>query len=285
MIRFAQADHVPSITIAAFRLSIASMLMTPAMIRQRSWKDYATLSNRQLLLIVLSGLLLGVHFATWVTSLEYTSVVSSVVLVTTTPLWVALVAPILIKERSNFLTWVGILVAFVGVVLISLSTVSKPSGDNTLLGNMLALLGAITVAGYIIIGRYVRAQLPLLSYLWLVYGTAAVALIVCTVISGDQLFGFSARAYILLVGLGVIPQLIGHSAANYAVRHLPASVVSTSTLGEPIGSAVLAVIFLGEWPDRTQLIGSALILIGILIGTVLFEMIRSNNKALDPAKL
>ncbi|GAB4478347.1 MAG: DMT family transporter [Anaerolineae bacterium] len=261
-IRLAQAEGVSSIVIAAYRLAVATLVLTVPAMRRRVWVEYAKLDKRAVGLLLLSGILLGLHFATWVSSLALTSVISSVVLVTTTPLWIALASPLLLGERTAPLTWAGIAAAITGGIIVGLADRSGMAGGS-LWGNGLALAGAILAAGYLMIGRNVRHRLDLLAYLWVVYGTAAILLLGWALFAGMPLWGYTPVAVVLMIALGLIPQLIGHTAANYVVRHLSASFVAVATLGEPVGSAVLAMIFLQEWPSALQLAGSALILGGI----------------------
>ncbi|MGF1507479.1 MAG: DMT family transporter [Anaerolineae bacterium] len=270
MIRAALAESVPPIVVAASRLLIATAALTFPLVQKRALKEYATLSGTQISLLVASGVLLGLHFASWITSLAFTSVASSVVLVTTTPLWIALISPLFLGERTPAWTWVGIGVAILGGSVIGLESVSGGLGGSFRC-EVLALLGAVFAAGYLMIGRRVRDDLPLIAYLWLVYGTAALALTAAALASGASFFGYSVTAYLALIGLGLIPQLIGHSAANYAVRHLSATLVSITILGEPIGATLLALIILGEAPTLPQLIGGGLILTGIVIAAVMEE--------------
>lgn len=266
-IRLAQALGVPSLVIAAYRLSIGTLLMSAVAVPKRAWEDYAKLGPGQIALIGASGLLLGLHFAAWITSLDHTSVVNSVTLVSTTPLWVGLLSPLLLREATPRLTWLGMLFAIAGGVVIALAG-GTGADRMTIWGNLLALAGAWLMAGYLMIGRGVRARLQLVSYLWLVYGSAAVLLVIWSAVGGLPLFGYSRRAWLLMLALGLIPQFIGHSVANYAVRHVSASLVAVSTLGEPIGSTVLAMLFLGEWPGVLQLIGGSLILAGIVLASL-----------------
>ncbi len=263
MIRAAQGEGAPSLVIAAYRLTVATLILTFPALRQQAWREYATLGWREMCLLLLSGLLLGLHFATWITSLEHTSVISSVVLVTTTPLWIGLISPLVLGERTSGSTWIGMGIAMAGGIIIGLADDSHAAGRIPLLGDVLALAGALFAAGYMLIGRRVRSQLRLTAYLWLVYGTAAAVLIFFALMARQPLTGYSRLAAALMIALGLVPQLIGHSAANYALRHLPASVVGVTVLGEPIGSTLLAVAILGELPSSLQIVGAVVILIGI----------------------
>ncbi len=269
-VRLAQRDGVPSLVIAAYRLSLATVVLSIPAASQRVWTDYAKLDRLTLGLLVVSGALLGMHFATWISSLAQTSVLSSVVLVSSTPVWIGLASPIVLKEQTSGLTWTGIAIALFGSLVIGLVDLGS-SVIQARWGDLLALLGAMFAAAYLMIGRSVRSRLPLTAYVWVVYGTAALLLLGWVWVAGLPVTGYQPRAYLWLVMLALIPQLIGHTAANYSVRHLPATLVGISTLGEPIGSTVLALIVLDQIPQRLQLIGGILILIGIALASMLKE--------------
>lgn len=277
-IRFAQQE-VPSIIIAAYRLAIAAAILGfPALLRYR--RHFRALGRRDLLLIVGAGVFLALHFAAWITSLEYTSVVNSVVLVTTTPLWVALLSPLFLKESIGWLTAAGLGVALVGGIIIGVgdacqltSTGLDCAGSqqflagSSLLGNFLALFGAWMAAGYLMVGRSIRGKLPLVNYVFLVYGTGALVLIAMGLAGGYPFFGYSPQAMTWLVALAVIPQLVGHSIFNWTLAFLPASFVAITLLGEPIGSTILAFVLLDEAPTALNLIGAILILTGIVLAS------------------
>jgi len=275
LIRVAQRD-APSITIAALRLAFATLLLAPyTLTRHRA--ELRRLELRELLLAALSGAFLSIHFATWITSLKYTSVASSVVLVSTGPLWVALLSPLFLGERLHKGTLVGLALAIAGGIAIagagacSLSggikcvDLAAPSTQSTLRGDFLALAGAWAVSGYLIIGRRLRATMSLSPYIFLVYGFAALGLLAATVVTRSQLLDLPPRAYGWILLLAVVPQLIGHSTYNWALRYLPAAFVAITTLGEPVGSAILAYFLLGESPGSLVLIGGVLILAGIFL--------------------
>ncbi|MEX2143925.1 MAG: DMT family transporter [Anaerolineales bacterium] len=279
LIRFAQVE-VSSLVIAAYRMGLAGLLLVPMAVPRHAG-ELRRLTRSELALAALAGLLLALHFATWILSLEFTSVASSVVLVTTNPLWVALLAPWLLKERLAPGFLIGLLVALVGGTVVALSdSCTQASGGlqcpplgeflrgEAFFGDLLALMGAWAGAGYILIGRRLRPTLSLTPYVFLVYGMAAVVLIGMVAASGLPVFGFSGEIYIYLLLLALLPQLIGHSSFNWALAHLPASYVSIGLLGEPVGSTILAFFVLGEVPGWLKLAGAALILLGILIATL-----------------
>jgi len=276
-IRFAQAEGVPSIVIAAARLTIASLVLAPfALTRYRS--ELRALSRREWTLGLLSGLFLAFHFASWITSLELTTVASSVVLVTTTPLWVALLSPLVLREKITPMIIIGMLLALAGGGIVAVSDsctlaagrLSCPSVGEFLrgsafLGNFLAVFGAWMAAGYILIGRRLRAKMSLVPYIFVVYGMAAVVLLAVMFGAGKSPVGYPPLAYLWFVLLALVPQLLGHTSFNWALRYLPASFVSVTLLGEPIGSTILAVLFLQEAPGWLKIGGAVLILVGIYL--------------------
>jgi drug/metabolite transporter (DMT)-like permease len=275
-IRQAQND-VPSLVIAAYRLTIATIVLVPiAFMRHRT--ELRLRKRWEISLALLSGLFLALHFAAWITSLEYTTVASSVVLVSTTPLWVALLSPITVKEPLTRSILIGMVLVILGSIVIGLSdsctfnsgTLSCPSLHNLVtgeafLGDLLALVGAWMAAGYVLIGRKLRTQMSLVPYIFLVYGVAAVILIIIMTLFGYSPWGYPPQAYLWLVLLAIIPQLLGHSTFNWALGYLPASLVAITLMGEPIGSTILAIIFLQETPTVTKIFGAILILIGIYV--------------------
>ncbi|PWB53506.1 MAG: hypothetical protein C3F13_08815 [Anaerolineales bacterium] len=275
-IRFAQQE-ASSLVIAAWRLTIASLILVPvAATRQK--RELTSLKRPELLLALLSGIFLALHFATWITSLQYTTVASSVVLVSTIPLWVALLSPFTIKEPITRAVWIGLILALVGGAVVAVSdsctisagSIACPSLINFMqgkafLGDMLAICGAIAGAGYLLIGRKLRAKMSLVGYISLVYGMAAVVLVIIMLSAGEKAFGYSPQIYLWLILLAVIPQLIGHSTFNWALGYLSAAFVSITLLGEPIGSTILAYFILDEKPTSLKLLGGGLILVGIYI--------------------
>jgi drug/metabolite transporter (DMT)-like permease len=209
-----------------------------------------------------------------------TSVASSVVLVTTTPLWVALFAPLVLREPFSRRILLGMLVALAGGVIVGLSencvlstggVACASFGDllegGAFPGNFLALVGAWTAAFYIMAGRRMRSSLSLVGYTFVVYGSAAVVLLLMVLVSGQSLVGYPAETYGIFLLLALVPQLLGHSSFNWALRYLPAAFVSVALLGEPVGAILLTMLFLGEIPALLELVGGVLILGGIFIAS------------------
>lgn len=282
MIRFAQGAGMPSLSIAAGRLAIAALILTP-LAWARVGPELRALSRRDLLLALGSGAFLAMHFASWISSLAYTSVASSAALVSTSPLWVGLASLLIFRERLGWQTMAGIGATLLGTLLIILS---DSGGDlaalgralvgdaadaetaNATFGNMLALLGAATATGYLLIGRDLRRRLSVLAYIYVVYSTAAVILVLWALLAGQSFLGYPPFVYLLLIGLAVGPQLLGHTAFNYALSALSATFVAVAILGEPVGSALLALVFFGERFAPLQLAGFALLLAGIFIASL-----------------
>lgn len=268
LIRFAQGD-APSLVIAAGRTTIASLLLLPFCLGWRR-AELRRMSRTEWRLALLAGALLGVHFASWISSLAYTTVASSTVLVTTSPLWVGIASPFLLKEKMSRSLVTGIALALVGSAIIALWDVggSGGSGSRPLLGNFLALVGAWMAAIYLIIGRRLRAHLSLLTYTTVVYGTAALFLLAAVILSGYPLIGYEPRTLALFLLMALGPQLLGHSSFNWALAFLPASYVAVTLVSEPIGSSLLAYLFFQEKPGTGVWIGGSLIILGLLAASL-----------------
>ncbi|NWF63360.1 MAG: DMT family transporter [Chloroflexi bacterium] len=275
-IRFAQADNAPSLVIAALRIAFATILIAPVAIA-RHWDEIKRFSRRELLLGIASGIFLAAHFAAWITSLEYTGVTSSVVFVTTGPLWVALISPLLLKDHLSRRAVMGLALAVLGGTIIGLSDACAWNGrlacpafgdllkGRAMWGNFLALMGAWAVSGYLIIGRKLRAETSLVPYIFLVYGMAAVALVLVMLVTGNTPFGYKPSTYGWIFLLAALPQLIGHTTYNWALKYLTATLVAVTALGEPIGSAILAFFILNETPSLMTIVGGIFILTGIFL--------------------
>jgi drug/metabolite transporter (DMT)-like permease len=276
-IRLAQAEAEPMV-IAFYRLGIASLVLLPFALRHRG--EINRLEKNQWSLLALGGIALALHFATWISSLRFTSVMSSVVFVNTSPLWVAALSPVLLKESISRGAKLGLGLAFLGGLVVAASSSMQIQGGRLVwagfwaggveasrvwLGNFLALAGAWCATAFLLVGRKLRPNLSLVSYTFLLYGSAAVVMLVVVLASGQPLAGYSVQTYIWLAALAFIPQLIGHSLFNWALRFIPAAYVSVVLLGEPVGASLLALIFLKELPGWIEGFGAVIILSGIYI--------------------
>jgi drug/metabolite transporter (DMT)-like permease len=269
LIRLALDDGAPALVVAAYRLTFATLILTPIVLSSRM-VELRGLTRSDWLWALASGLFLALHFATWVSSLAYTTVTSSVVLVTTGPIWVALASWLIFHEKLTKPIVIGLIVAVCGGMLVGLSDSGGLGLSGTQLwGDFLALAGAWFVAGYLLIGRRLRHRMSLLAYIYIVYGMSALILIGLAALSGvsfTQLPAsepYPASAFVWLLLLAILPQLVGHSSYNYALRFLSPTYVAIVALAEPIGSSLLALVVLHEVPLPLTIVGAIVILIGI----------------------
>lgn len=289
LVRLAQGEDAPSLVIAAWRMTITMLVLTPVA-WARKGAELRSLNRRSVLWALASGLFLAAHLACWIASLAYTSVASSTALVCTYPLWVALIGSFLLGEHLSRSTLLGLGSALAGALLVTFTEggvitldpagpvmvhfnwdrLIAPAGkaDTALPGNFLALAGGVTGAGYFLVGRSLRQTLSNLTYIWLVYGSAMVFLLVLVMVARQPMGGYSGRMYLWVILIALGPQLLGHSAFNWALAHLSATFVVLSILGEPIGSAILAYLIFGEAFAPLQLAGFVLLLVGIGLGVM-----------------
>jgi drug/metabolite transporter (DMT)-like permease len=257
------ADPAPPIAIAALRVGIASLLLFAV-----GWSELGGLRGlppRDRKLVVLSGVLLGVHFGSWIASLSFTSTAASVALVCTNPIFAALFG-MLLGDRVERREWLGIAIAAVGCGVLAGGDWS--AGGDALIGDALALVGAASAAAYLVVGRRLRESVPLLPYLGCVNAIAAVGLAITAVALGANLAALPAHSYAACAGAAVVASLVGHSLLNAAVRTTPTHLVALAVLGEPIGSSLITWAVFGEQPPLYAAAGGAVVLAGIAVGFV-----------------
>jgi drug/metabolite transporter (DMT)-like permease len=254
LVRLAQA---PPLAVSFYRVFIAAVVLAPFALLSaiRSWP---TLSREKAALLLCAGLALGAHFATWVTSLSYTSVASSVLLVNTAPLFTVVFSRAFLGERVSATVRVAMALAVAGACVIALG--DWGSGAASLKGDLLALAGAVALSLYHVIGRGLRETLPLNAYILGVWIVAALVLVLSTLSLGVSLVGYPPRTYGIFLALGLLPTLAGHGLVNLVLRSLPAPTVGLFLLGEPIGAALLAFFIFGERPGPWVLAGGAVVL-------------------------
>ena len=253
------AEAAPPV-IAFYRMAFSTLLLAPA-----AWLElrHSSLNRRQVGLMAVAGVFLALHFLLWMTSLEYTSVTSSVVLVTTQPLFVCILSALILKEIPPRQIWYGLVLAIGGSMVIAFG--QGIGGESRFLGNMMALGGAVMAACYFLVGRVVRRDVSLATYSAVVYGFSSVVLLFFVLIQGLPLAGYPASTWWSLFFLALFPTVIGHTALNWALKYLPTAVVSVSILGEPFGASVLAYFILKEIPTWGEMAGGFLILAGIFL--------------------
>ena len=267
LIRLAEA---PAIAVAFWRCALgAALLLLPALMRRERFPR-----GRDLYVGVTSGVALGAHFGFWISSLDHTSVAASVVLVSTQPVFVAILAYLLFGERTSPLSIAGILAALAGTAVIA---GDDSVGSAALLGNALALVGAVTIAIYVLIGRSSRTGgIGVLPYSVVVYSAAALALLPVGLLFEVRLWGYSGETWLWLWAITLGPQIMGHTVFNWALRYVEASVISGTILAEPVVSALLAWLILSEKPGVATVVGGAVVLSG------LFLLLRGRRLPTEP---
>ncbi len=261
---FVRLATAPPLIIATYRLLFTFLILAPyTLLRHRT--DLVTTSWRQRGLAASSGICLALHLVTWFISLRYTTVASSVVLVTTQPVFVVIGSWIFFREKVSRFAMVGGALALFGSVIIGAADFQI--GRDALLGDLLALAAAVLVSGYLLIGRRLRGGVSLPSYTFYTYGSSALLLIIASFASGTPFAPYPPRDWILFLALAIVCTVIGHTIFNWVLRYVQASVVSVSVLGEPLGAILWASIFLREYPTLRQTIGACFIFTGLLVFT------------------
>lgn len=259
IIRLADANPI---TTAFYRMFFSTILFAP-FAAKGLLKSIKLLSKHDAALLIASGVALGLHFATWIMSLFYTTVSNSVILVATQPFSVALFESIFWKEKIASRAIWGMLLAFLGMVIISQADFQL--GGRRFLGDVLALIGAFCAGAYLLLGRRLRQKLHNRHYVFPVHLVAAITLLVIAVFSHSPLTGFAPKVWFLFFLLALIPTVIGHNLYNYLLKYIKAHLVAVTILGEPIGATILAILFFMEYPLLSTYMGGGLILTGIFL--------------------
>jgi drug/metabolite transporter (DMT)-like permease len=276
---FIKWSESPPFLIAAYRLALSCAILLPYLVWTGGLSEIRNFSRNEVGLIVLSGVALSFHFGLWIVSLSLTLVSTSVILVTSHPIFVAGVSHFLLKENVKKLAAVGIVIAFSGVAVISIS--DYRTGAGTLLGDLMAFVGGICAGIYFLSGRIARQKLSVASYAFSVYGLSSVILFGAAAIAGDQLLVSDSRELTLFLLMAIVPTIFGHTMFNYALKKVPAHIVSTSVLGEPVGASLLAYLLLpGEVPGVWIVLGGAFVVGGLyIVLTRGFEGVKAEPQA------
>lgn len=253
---------VPALAIASWRLIFASLLTVPFSIKKLKIKRPTASQYFQ---IFLSGLFLAGHFALWIESLKWTTIASSVILATTTPIWVALISHFFLNEKLSNREWIGIFLAVFGGMLIGYGDLSL--SPKAIFGDLLALLAALVITGHLLLGRKLRKNLPVFTYTQFLYFFSALVLMVAALGSKVSLLSYGPREFTILFLLALFPQMIGHTALNWALGHIKATTVAVSVLGEPVGASILAYFIFDELPALPSIIGGIILLAGIYLNS------------------
>jgi drug/metabolite transporter (DMT)-like permease len=261
LIRYASVDadgDASPLAISFWRCALGSLALVPF----ARWKKRGT-TPVTIKYSVVAGVFLAVHFASFISSVGLTSVASSVLLVSTTPVFTALVGWIAFKERLQLLGWIGISLTLVGVALIGGGDFGGGSG----LGNLLALAGGATAGGYLIVGARARRSMGIVEYAVITYTAAGMLLLAVCLLGDIALWGYGAQTWWAIVGSVIGPQLLGHTLINATLSDIDTTTVAVTIMAEPVISTALAYFLLSESPSRLIYPGGALILLGIYLVT------------------
>jgi drug/metabolite transporter (DMT)-like permease len=258
-------SNAPAVIIAMYRMVFSVLMLLPFFIWNGGIGKLYKVGTRNLLGLIGVGVVLAIHFASWITSLGLTSVASSVIFVHIDPLFVAVISHYFLKDRITRRVLAGILISLVGVSIVTLGDAS--SGGSNLTGDLLALVGGVMLGIYILGGRHFRGYLDLTTYVTPVYASAAVVLFLMSLATGAPLTGYPTQEYILFLVIALVPMIFGHTLYNWALKYVTAPVVSVSLLGEPIGASILAFFLLNETPNTHVILGGVVTMVGILLSS------------------
>ena len=275
-------SHASALAIATWRLGFSLVVIAVALLATGEWRQWRAITRKELGIAVGAGAMLAVHFWSWNASIALTSVAASVVLVNTQPVVVALLSTFWLRERPTTRQWLGIAIAMLGALVVALPDFRRVDGaghPNAFLGDLLALLGALTAATYFVAGRRLRATLDLWPYVGLVYGSCFVVLSIFSVATSTPLAPQPPRELAIFAALALGPMLLGHTGLNWALKHSPAYVVNLTLLGEPVGATIIAALLPGirEVPGVLTLLGGGIVLTGILMAARTTTAVRGTS--------
>lgn len=264
--RYALVDSGP-LAVAALRLSIASVVLLGIALVRHSANAMVHTTSRQRILLAIAGLMMAIHFAGWIWSLEYTSVAISTLLVATTPLFTTLYDVLILRRPLPGAVWLAYVLAALGLAMVvGYNSVAPPIAGHALLGDILALLGAIAIGAYFIIVREVREELSTRTIVSHTYVWAAVALSIAALIARQPPPPLAATgAWLGILAMALISQLLGHTAMNASLRFFSPSAIATATLLEPVFAAILAALIFAETMSLLAVGGGVVLLAAILI--------------------
>lgn len=252
----------PSMVLVFYRVLIASILLIPyALIRNR--EEFRQMGRKTALFCLMSGLFLGLHFASYFQALRYTSIASAVALVDTEVFFVAFMMFFFFREIIPLRAWAGILLTFTGSMLIALSDAG--GGEHVLLGDLIALAGAACLAVYTILGKVCRKEISTTAYTTLVYSSAALTVLVILLCTGTPVLGYEPVNWLSALGMAVFCTLLGHSVFNWALKYESAAFLSTVKLLEPVFAAILGVLLFREIPSKQVMLGSFIVILGVYV--------------------
>jgi len=266
LIKLSSAD---SLSIAFYRLLFTTLLILPFVVFfKKTREEIKNLPRKTLLIMIGIGFILAAHFAFWITSLSYTSVASSVILVTAHPILVGPVSHFFFKEKLSIINSIGIIVSVIGVILLVTGNI-QPGVDtiDTLEGNILAILGGVMAGLYILGGRKIRKTVSVTSYAFIVYSICAIVLFVLCIVFNSELINISLTDFEIFIVMAIVAGIFGHTLYNWSLKHVRASLASVALLGEPLGSTLWAILIpaIAQIPSKYTVFGGAIILLGIYL--------------------
>jgi drug/metabolite transporter (DMT)-like permease len=260
---FTRLATAPPLAIAFYRLFFTVLLILPFSLTRGSRSELMSISRQDLILAMTAGISLGLHFTVWITSLHYTSIASSTVLVTMQPLFVFTFGYFFLHEKLSRPGAIGATLALAGSLIIGAADFHI--GGQSLYGDLLAFSGAFFVAVYYLIGRRLRSRLSLFPYIFLVYSTGLVFLLAVNLSAGVPFYPYPPMDWFWFFALALVPTICGHTVFNWALRYVKTAVVSVANLGEPVGASLLALLIFKESPGSVQIGGALLIIAGIYL--------------------
>lgn len=272
------AAEAPGMAIATWRTLIAAAVLAPfALARSRS--EMAAFDRRDVLLIGTAGVVLGLHFVTWIESLYHTTVASASVLVTTSPIFLAILGYVFLRERLSLPVTLSIGLAVAGAAMLGLGDAGDAATAGApLLGNTLALSSSLVFSVYLLFGRVVRRKTSWLAYVFPLYCVTAVTVFLAALVLGTPLGGYSVKFYLLCAAMALGPQVLGHGSFNYAVRYVPAAILGLISLVEPVGASIMAYFLFGELPTPLSISGML-----VVLGAVSFAIVFRSWRRAEPA--
>jgi drug/metabolite transporter (DMT)-like permease len=259
-----ETSGVPPLVIAFYRMAIATALLMPAALAFKR-NEIKSMARNELGLLMLGGFCLAIHFGAWITSLKYVPIATSLVLVNSHPILVVIASYLFLGEQPRSRSLIGTAIGLAGMAIISREALSNI--QLTLKGDALALVGALAVVGYFIVGRKARSRISLLGYVTPVYAVCSLFLLIWLLITGDSLAPYSASVWVNLTALAVVPTIFGHTLFNWAIKHVRPTAISVAFLGEPVVASLLAFIFFAQRPPVATFIGGGFILAGVYLTT------------------
>lgn len=261
-------SSAPSLIISTYRLTITTLLVFPSFL-MKGRGELGRVDGKSLILSMLSGVFLAFHFATWISSIKYTSIASSTILVNTHSIFVILASYLVLKDKVSRKVLASMGITIVGSIVIASGDFGV--GSNVFYGDILAMLGALFVAGYMIIGRLLRQKMSATLYTFIVYLSCTVTLFLLDTVTRTQLYPYALREWLIFAALAVVCTILGHSIFSWSLAYVKPTFLSTAVLGEPVFASIWAIILFNEIPSIWQIAGSAIILYGIYRFTRLGE--------------